>query len=267
LVVVLVGILLPAVLGVRESAQRSACSAKQVRLALGISRFNAAKEYLPGAREGTATWFATIRPYMDGNETAAICPAGMKVTTISNWLTYGINAGTYFTSASSSSIHDGALISNQGTTRKSLDDIRVRDGLSTTWLTGDSMSHKVGKNDVGHSWTASDHKAGILGFRTYPPCRINDWGSPPGNVPAPYEVPPRSVHPGGVVLTFCDGRSKFVKEDIPTYVYAHLTTSYSSWSETAYDPAINTGRAIFWLTENLPPEENEPVRVKEGDHF
>jgi prepilin-type N-terminal cleavage/methylation domain-containing protein len=158
LVVVLVGILLPAVLGVRESAQRSACSAKQVRLALGISRFNAAKEYLPGAREGTATWFATIRPYMDGNETAAMCPAGMKVTTISNWLTYGINAGTYFTSASSSSIHDGALISNQGTTRKSLDDIRVRDGLSTTWLTGDSMSHKVGKNDVcvrpqgRHSW-------------------------------------------------------------------------------------------------------------------
>jgi type II secretory pathway pseudopilin PulG len=264
LIVVVMAILLPAVSGARESARRAACSANQVRLAMGISRFHVAKEYLPGAKQGSTTWFATIRPYLSRTESEAVCPSGMKKTTISNWLTYGINAGAYFAGVASPRIHDGAVIDNSGTARKSFDDIRLRDGLSNTWLTGDSMSHKNGTNDVGHSWSATGNNTGILGFRTAAARRINEWGNPPGTSPPdPSTVPPRSIHPGGVVVTFCDGQSRFIKDDIPIHVYAHLTTSHSVWTGTQYDQAINSDRAITWLTEGSPAEQ-EPVRVKAG---
>jgi prepilin-type processing-associated H-X9-DG protein len=40
---------------------------------------------------------------------------------------------------------------------------------------------------------------------------------------------PSSAHPGGAVVAFADGSSRFLKNDLRPWVFAHLFTSRSSW--------------------------------------
>ena len=45
---------------------------------------------------------------------------------------------------------------------------------------------------------------------------------------------PSSNHPGGVVATFCDGHTIFIRDTVSPVVYAQLMTSNSKWTGAGY---------------------------------
>ena len=66
---VLVGMLLPAVQMVRESARRTHCSNNMRQLGIAIQAYHSAKEQIPPARAADSflTWPVYLMPYMEGN--------------------------------------------------------------------------------------------------------------------------------------------------------------------------------------------------------
>lgn len=296
---VIVTLLLPAVAGVRESSRRSACAANQMRLSNAVMRFHMAKEFLPGAMNNLdrvapysprpSTWFVMLLPYAGrpdvyeglrqnvgtgGTLQEALCPSGMSSTMdVGTRLLYGINGGTSLTS--SYKFDDGAIIDNRGTSRKTLHDIRNGDGLSNTWLTADALGKRLpnGHNDF-HNWAdTSNGWKGVLGIRNWRVNRpvLNHWKDSSGDYVGVGPLPPRSGHPGGVVVSFCDGRTTFLKdENMAPHIWGHITTSRSIWTGTSYSSgpgAVNSGWANSWLrASGAPPTSQEPLTVTDTDY-
>ncbi len=287
IVTVLVSLILPAINNAREGARRSQCGANQVGLVTAMSQHDAARGFLPSLSDqiprvtapGTfraSSWFQSILPYLQHNDIyaklqqnisvgpalpEALCPSGLTAARGIGWLCYGVNTGT------TGYPWDGGIGLNSSI-RRSFDDIRSRDGLTNTFFTADKLGRTIGSHNDWESWSTPGD--GTLGFRQW---NVNSWitsangphiinrfdlGSVGGDTPA------RSKHPGGVMMTFFDGRVKFLKEDIPCYLYAHLTTSYSVWTGSTYS-GVNSGTAHYNL-RSIGCPTTEPFRVKETDY-
>jgi prepilin-type processing-associated H-X9-DG protein len=65
---------------------------------------------------------------------------------------------------------------------------------------------------------------------------------------------PQSVHPGGVVVAFADGSSRFLKDDLKPHVYGHLMTSRSTWNPLTSSYSNNS-------TASLTPVLTPPISV------
>ncbi len=292
---VLLTLLLPAVNNAREGVRRNACIANQVRLSGALAKYESSNGYLPGVREripnvtGTFTWFAMLMPYFNRNDiysqmqngvrpnvplAEAICPSSATASAINGaWLYYGANSGTSGnTGAEYPNRFDGALVDNTGagTLRQSLTDIREGDGLKHTFLTGDASGFTVGGHNEYHTWNSTGH-SGRLGFRNWqrPSPVLNNFTTGVTSTSGA-----RSRHAGGVVLSFCDGRTQFVKEDILPHIWGHITTSRSVWRDgtgpnprNTYQP-VNSGWANYWLARDAssPPASQQPYQVKETDY-
>ena len=63
------------------------------------------------------------------------------------------------------------------------------------------------------------------------------------------EAAPSSNHPGGVVVSFGDGQTRFMRDSISPHVYAQLVTSDSEWvvSGTSGTYVANSTIAQNWL--------------------
>ena len=84
---------------------------------------------------------------------------------------------------------------------------------------------------------------------------INSVSEPTTENPS-YQIHPSSNHPGGVVAGFCDGHTKFLRDNISPVVYAHLLSSDSTWQGTGY--ATNSVRMRGWL--------KGPYNLSESDY-
>jgi prepilin-type processing-associated H-X9-DG protein len=75
---------------------------------------------------------------------------------------------------------------------------------------------------------------------------------------------PSSNHPGGVVASFCDGHTKFVKDNVSAWVYAQLLSSDSKWdgSATYSTNSARVGGAGGWLQSS----PQSPYTLNEGDY-
>lgn len=68
------------------------------------------------------------------------------------------------------------------------------------------------------------------------------WEQSFGNISAP-------VHPGGANVAFVDGSFRFLRQDLPPYLYGHLVTHRSVWDGSNY--STNSARANVFL--KCPP--------------
>lgn len=80
---------------------------------------------------------------------------------------------------------------------------------------------------------------------------------------------PSSNHPGGVVVTFCDGHTEFLKEAINPRVYAQLVSSDSKWEDSNNDGVAdtyvtNSDTIDYWLTGAAKGSGN-PYILNEAD--
>jgi prepilin-type N-terminal cleavage/methylation domain-containing protein/prepilin-type processing-associated H-X9-DG protein len=299
---VLMGLLLPAVQSAREAGRRTTCTNNQYQMALAASRFNDSNGFLPGWRNAmaltgttiTPSWPVLLLPFMErldifrtvsaGNSIAAltgmqtyvsafVCPSSPTSSMTGPALAYAGNCGT----SVNANRWDGVMLDTSGTTAAtrvtvSVEDIASADGSTNTLI----LSEKCGANAMnvsdpphtwamvpGASWTFALGAAAVPGFGVgadSAPSKIINSGSAqtlPG-----FFSQPSSNHPGGAVVAFCDGRAGFLKDALPTHVYAQLLTPNSVWNPATSLYSSNSARMNNWLKATGAPQ---PYVLSEGD--
>ncbi len=114
----------------------------------------------------------------------------------------------------------------------------ISDGAQQTLMLSENVVPKEAASPgdpipLPHSW-ATDTTVSRLGFvwefTTAPVSQII-------NQQIRIDLPrPASHHPGGVIVTFCDGHTHFLRDDIDFYVYVHLMTPNSIASTYPFGP-------------------------------
>lgn len=212
------------------------------------------------------------------------CPTSPSDDPSSPTLAYACNAGSSALNTSAGQVRgDGVMGDRVGSSgysavRTNLDAISSADGTSNTLL----FSEKCGFLAVQASWNTpvpaststgqllsfspvgSDPRFDIVGaFGMATPAsgtKVINSSTDPSASDASYRAQPSSGHPGGVVVTFCDGHTEFLKDSVAPHVYAQLVTSDSKYNGSSY----NTNSALVngWLTYGSAPV---PYALSEGD--
>lgn len=144
--------------------------------------------------------------------------------------------------------------------RTNLDAITGGDGASNTLLVAEKSSSRITQG----SWNATVPLLALSAATTAQPIAV--FNSTSGSavpvfgliatVPAAaqkivnsVEGAPTSNHPGGVMVAFGDGQTRFLRDSISPHVYAQLVTSDSEWvaSGTSGTYAANSGVTQGWL--------------------
>jgi prepilin-type N-terminal cleavage/methylation domain-containing protein len=209
---------------------------------------------------GCGGWQVSILPFMERKDVANawptfggnpppyissfVCPSSPPDSMSSPWLAYAGNQG----SPTGLIAADGVMLDTVPSwvpatgrlvaSTQSLSDVSDRDGTSNTLL----LSEKCSSNISLAFWTTPNLNVAATtvvtgsfstGSASLPTFGIS--GSPQAktinsstSTPAVFAYAPSSNHPGGVVVAFCDGRTGFLKDSLPSRVYAQLISSNNS---------------------------------------
>lgn len=195
----------------------------------------------------------------------AMCPSNGSWGSIARiWSNMYYRANGAGISSSPFRVDDGAIGDNANGIYSTLADITAGDGAATTLLITENGGGIGNVISVAATWypqtilntgTSTDpcwfqHVAGnnanytaipeaggglLFGFTGTPTAttKIVNGGS----------FFPLSSHPGGAVVAFADGSTRFLRETIMPHVYGHLVTRRSVWNGTTYannSPLANT---------------------------
>jgi len=182
------------------------------------------------------------------------CPSSPPDSSSDSILAYAGNCGT-----GGSNKNDGVMLDAyfalenppQPNSRITMDDVSSGDGTVSTVL----LSEKCGASITQGWWDARPaafafaNGISASGQNWVPGFGI--WGSPPPKIinnvtagPPGYYSQPSSNHPGGAVVTFCDGHTMFLKDALAARVYAQLLTSNNALASAV----VRT----TWDTANYP---------------
>ena len=174
------------------------------------------------------------------------CPTSPSDTVGGANIAYAANAGSAVLNGVNQIKGDGVMldssqsaggVSGYRQARTGIDAISSADGATNTLL----FSEKNGSSFTQAFWNTSPAMivSGTPGSWTAVPVFGMLASAPPSSVvkiinESTFSHAPQSNHPGGVVATFCDGRTVFVRDSVAPYVYAQLCTSDSRWNGTYY---------------------------------
>jgi prepilin-type N-terminal cleavage/methylation domain-containing protein/prepilin-type processing-associated H-X9-DG protein len=260
----LMGMLLPAVQGAREAGRRNNCMNNMTQLGKAVFSFDTARGFIPGWRNPdvktvgtsgtTPGWPVLLLPQIDrrdiyrkweeGTNTRSyidlfICPSSAPdiITNATNndFISFGGNCGLGTNAAAG----DGVMFdSTAANGRISLDYVSAGDGSATTLLFSER------RNPENRNW-GSPPTALTMGFThattTTGTTRVM-------NVTANANTP-SSVHPNGVVMTFCDGHTIFVSDALVDTAYTQVLTS-------------NTPDTSTTALKNLAPLNERDIKIK-----
>jgi prepilin-type N-terminal cleavage/methylation domain-containing protein/prepilin-type processing-associated H-X9-DG protein len=276
IIAVLMGLLLPALNGVRESGRQTVCRNNQYQLAFAAIRHAEQNGFVPGWRNtgpagGTSPWTIMLLPFIERNDiyrtvdatgivpvanaafvTTFVCPSSPPDSQTGPTLAYAGNCGA----VQNTRRFEGVMLDTSTTSgRLAMDEIASADGTAYTLVLSEKCGPGGPENTVPASWNMQ-----ISGFIVPGPMgNINRQlsasfglsGSPPagkiinsGTAAHPgLWSQPASNHPGGVVAAFCDGHTEFLKDSLQAPVYAQLC----SWDhENAIAASGSTGSYGTW---------------------
>lgn len=193
-----------------------------------------------------------------------VCPSSPTDNTTDPWISYAGNAGgvsVNTTTGNATFTNTGTVSPNKGdgvmfdttATKIGLDFVGNGDGTSNTLVFAERSGAKL---TVVPQW-AFQQFPGIASFQamatgsTGTPCFVTSGTNPSftpinsgsnGSVSA--YVWPSSNHPGGVVASYCDGHTGFLRETINAAVLSQLMTSKtenSSYTGAVALPILNEG--------------------------
>jgi prepilin-type N-terminal cleavage/methylation domain-containing protein len=174
----------------------------------------------------------------------------------------------------------GDLINSQYTAaRNSIDSISTADGATNTIIYSEKCGSFVTSNSrynaipltitattgllptylIGSGSTNVVAGFGLFGVASGQTINTGSSGVTANTVG--YESVPSSKHPGGVLASFCDGHTQFVRDSISPWVYAQLMTSDSKWNGTNY--TTNSANVSNTLRQTGAPQ---PYKLSEGDY-
>ena len=259
----LMALLLPAVQSARESGRRTTCTNHQHNLALAMISYDSKRGHLPGylveLADGDLSWVGALFPdlgmtplyeaWTDGNSgnnktpylELLTCPSDPPDTVSANnpHLAYIVNAGQ----PNQNNPKDGVFhnhssgVARKDRTRVGLGYIAANDGATTTLLLSETVipsSRNSLKWYWGNMQSNPQNAEKKLGFL---------WQSGfPATMGINYEIKnehprPASRHGGGVMATFADGHSTFVREDIDRALLKRLMTPAGGVAEGIVDEA------------------------------
>jgi len=276
IIAVLVGLLLPAIQGVREGARRTVCQNNQYNLAFAAIRHDQQNGFVPGWKnEGTnnRSWAISLTPFIERTDiwrlatanastgypfvSLFVCPSSPTDNQTDSWLAYAGNVGNN-AGAANSRRFEGVMLDTTvaNTGRVAMDEIASADGTAFTFL----LSEKCGPGPLtiarydtarGAGWMWQDGNV----FNMIPVFGIQDVGSDASRLPgkvinsgsaaAPgFYSQPSSNHPGGAVAAFCDGHTEFLKESLRASVYAQLM----SWDDVNAIAGPNSSSYSVWTS-------------------
>jgi prepilin-type N-terminal cleavage/methylation domain-containing protein/prepilin-type processing-associated H-X9-DG protein len=176
-----------------------------------------------------------------------LCPTAPVDSNTSPITAYSANVGSaVIANLTAGQRKSDGVMQDNTLTRTSLDFISAKDGATNTLLLSERNGAHLGTlanwNSVVTSsptayqalitgGTSSAHAAfGFLSTGTATPAKyINNSSDTTGLLPS-------SNHPGGVVVSFCDGHTRFLNENISGAVYGQLITANSSGGGTSPVP-------------------------------
>ena len=233
----LMALLLPAVQAAREAARRTTCMNNQHQLSLAMLSFESAIGHFPGYKNkvgaNATTFVVPLLPYIERQDVYDIWPKGdpddgkvlIKLLVCPNNtptsyggcpcpLSYIPNRGAY---GKNDKPAEGVSLNLTVDPHAyvGLDYISSHDGAQITLLLAESLDDRIhwGKrggavNDafLAFGWDESD-----------PLDKTNGYIS--------------SLHPGGAVVSFCDGHQYFLKDDVDYDVYKQLLSPHGAGCE------------------------------------
>jgi len=211
------------------------------------------------------------------------CPTAPSVGTGAPTLAYAGNAGALAVDGNGQVRGDGVLLDvvgnpPYGAARTNLDVISGADGTSNTLLFAEKCNSLVTQANWNVAVSLPSVNSGRLVtaptnqlFATpmtaldVPVFGIPNQQPVAGKVinstqPASLSAQPSSNHPGGVVVTFADGHTRFLRDTVLPHVYAQLLTSDSRWNGNAY--GTNSAIVNQWLRFGGVPA---PYNLSEAD--
>ena len=237
----LVGLLMPAVMSARASARKTECANNQRQLGVAILGYETAKKRLPGyanrVHNTPVSWVPVLFPFLgrmdlwEGAPTATppvlgwrggagftpyigllVCPNDVKSTGTPQ-LTYVVNCGLYIDPSNPGNMVTLGVFRDYhlgSTGAISLSDIG---SPSQTVMLSEKLPARrwdtspVLPTDVGFLWPDTSVTGTLIGL------------GPPATSPTPLPPPLPAIHPGVVIVTFCDGHVAEIVEDTQCNLY------------------------------------------------
>jgi prepilin-type N-terminal cleavage/methylation domain-containing protein/prepilin-type processing-associated H-X9-DG protein len=217
-----------------------------------------------------------------------VCPTSPTDSTSDPVISYAGNAGSTTYASNAQFRGDGVMLDTIGNgsiytaARNNLDAISSADGATNTFMFTEKCGSLVAS--TARYTTQPIAITGTGGFKSGSQLvTSNTTGAVPsiigmfeGTVPTKVinsssesivglQGLPSSNHPSGVVMSFCDGHTKMIKDNIAPWVFAQLMTSNSKWNgSNKYDGnSLRVGGAGGWLQA---PEAPIPYKLSEGDY-
>jgi len=225
----LMALLIPAVVSAVENARQVTCTNNQGELAKALIQFENRREHLPGyvntipKQANPVGWVVPILEFMgrtdlweewrEGGTPAVelavlICPS--DETFADQAMSYAVNTGQ----PGDGDTQATGLFHNRTIAQPINSQIDlIPDGASQTVMLTENIQAgywtHVEEQRVGTTWRGSPNPCSRIN-------RCNDQGTDPNNMEY---ARPSSNHPGGVHVTYADGRCVFVQEDINYNLY------------------------------------------------
>jgi prepilin-type N-terminal cleavage/methylation domain-containing protein/prepilin-type processing-associated H-X9-DG protein len=224
---------------------------------------------------------ATTGPYL----AIFVCPTSPAADQSTAWTCYAGNGGSGSRTGTTQARGDGIFLDSVGVSgtyssaRMNLDVISGADGAANTLMFGEKCGSQLpslnlwtalapgvsGSTELLFSCSGNSATPSLFGIAGTPSQvsadKVVNPLSPGAVAPLGFHSRPTSNHPGGVVAAFADGHTVYLKDSVPTYVYAQLVTSDS---RTASNPLV-TGTTTSWLyNANASPPGN--YVLQDGDY-
>jgi prepilin-type N-terminal cleavage/methylation domain-containing protein/prepilin-type processing-associated H-X9-DG protein len=238
----LMALLLPAVQAAREAGRRAQCMSNQHNVGIAFKSYEANVQSLPGWKNKYGTtgilvsWVPMLFPYLDRQDLAdqwkrsgpsttnslkvLVCPSNPpSAAATASPLAYPVNCGR----GSNTKAADGVFFDLYTTSTVPPPKVvpsDINDGAANTLMVGESLYSGPWHPDGSTVTTIYPYapptspRMGGVGFI---------WITGTGKVSDQVS----SRHGGGVVVSFCDGHQKFLRDDIDYKTFQHLMTPNS----------------------------------------
>ncbi|MCG8586913.1 MAG: DUF1559 domain-containing protein, partial [Pirellulales bacterium] len=267
----LMALLMPAVNAAREAMNRSSCENNQSQIAKSVLEYETANKHYPGSVSSAGnSWAGEMLTYLGRNDVSAsaalymptfVCPSDKAPDQTGSPLSYVVNTGLP-DSGSAETKPTGVFFNHSDYTPVKIDSgyIQSGDGTATTLMLSENVQAGQWPASTWGGTTNVEQLAGFVWHDIDPASTggsvstylINGDKNTLGDVASDIAAArPSSRHPGGVVVTFCDGHQKFFAENagenagdntdmrirflLQTSAGRLATVSNNYWSSTAVD--------------------------------